>query len=439
MGGFWGRRLSSLLDVDSRVAVPAFCAVSVAACLLFSFVLFPPLQERFELDIAPDEYDELGWNLAQGNGFSLKPGEPSVIRGPGYPAILAVIFFCAGGMNFAAVQVVQSLLCGLIVFLTYVLARRLTGDRTALLAALLIAFHPLIIWYVPRALLEIPLVAISIGLFLMIDLLIEKPTVTRALALGALIAVTVLFKSLMLIFVGVVFILMLIKRVGPAKSLGWAALVGATAVVLIAPWTARNYAVSGRFVPVHASLALPLACGDLYASKALINPLDTTPSIKEVYEELDRITRESGLGELHYHQQTVQQEIDLDRAATQHYRDKMLADPLRFLGLSLIRAIQFWFLSTNPFFSLFMIAVNGAAILLALRGLAGMAGDKRTLALVVITAYVAVHAAIIGQVRFTAPLQPLLMTLAAGGIIGLAGIGQKKEAEAEAEPERDPR
>ena len=417
-----GRWLSFILDVDSRVVVPLFCLFSIAICLLFTFVLFPPLQEKFEIDIGPDEYDELAWNMVQGNGFSVQAGEPSVIRGPGYPAFLAAIFALSGGKNLTAVQIVQSLLCGLIVFLSYFLARRIAGKKAAILASLLMAFHPLIIWYAPRILLEIPLVAVSIGLFLLIDVLIEKPTVARAAASGAMIAMVALFKSMMLIFVGVIFILLLIKRIGLARSFGWTALVAAVAAVLIAPWTARNHAVSGRFVPIHTSLALPLACGELYAEKAFSSPLDTTSSIKEVYEELDLIAREHGLGELRYHRLTAEQEVDMDRAVTEHFKDKILANPLRFAWLSLIRAVQFWFLSTNSIFSLFMLLVNGSAILLALRGLGAIPGNKRAMALALILAYVAFHAAIIGQVRFTAPLQPLLIALASAGILDLAGL-----------------
>ena len=398
-------------------------ALNVVVCLVFTFAIFPSLQDQFGLVVSPDEYDDLAWNLAQGRGFRATHGEESVIRGPGYPALLALIYLLVGGHNVVAAQIAQCFLSGGVVFLTYMLARRLHNEGTGLLAAGLIAFHPLAIWYAPRLLMEIPFTFVCLIAFILADRLVEKPGVARAVAFGLSIAAASYIKSFAILFIVVAFLLLLIRRAGLARSFGLCAVAAAVAVLLIAPWTARNMAVTGRLIPVHSSLAMPLVCGDYYVRTAFQSPLSTGKSIQEALDAFPRITEEQGYPPINYYGGTrgsLREELIIEKAVLAHYVELYSRNPLYFFGSYPIRFVQFWYLSTSPLFSLAMLAINGLAIVLAITGWRALKGDtRRRLPVAFIIFFPIFHAAIIGQVRFTLPIQPLLLTLAAAGVLVL--------------------
>ena len=407
--------------------------LNIVVCLVFTFAAFPSLQDWFGLKVSPDEYDDLAWNLAQGRGFRAAHGEESVIRGPGYPALLALVYIVTGGHNIAAAQIAQCLLSGGVVFLTFVLARRLHNERTGLLAAGLIAFHPLAVWYAPRLLVEIPFAFVCLVVFILADRLLEKPGIARAAAFGVAVAAASYVKSFAFLFVAVVFLLLLIKRAGITRSVGLCAVAAAVAVVLIAPWTARNLAVTGRLVPVHSSLALPLVCGDYYVRTALQSPLSTGKAIQAALDAFPRITEEQGYPPISYYGGTrgsLREELIIEKTVLAHYVELYSRDPLYFFGGYAVRFVQFWFLSTSPLFSLSMLAVNGLAIVLAAAGWKVMKHETgRRLPAAFILFFPIFHAALIGQVRYTLPIQPLLMILAAAGV--LAAVDRLKPAKSE--------
>jgi hypothetical protein len=93
---------------------------------LFSLLL-GTAYARFNPDsILPREdavaYDTIGWNLVQGKGFALKEGEPTALRGPIYPAFLAIVYFFSGH-NYQAVRVVQIFLNASSALLVFMIAK----------------------------------------------------------------------------------------------------------------------------------------------------------------------------------------------------------------------------------------------------------------------------------------------------------------------------
>ncbi len=53
-------------------------------------------------------YDEIGWNIASGNGYKVN-GEVTVRRAPGYPVFLAGAYKMFGH-SYTAVRIIQALL-----------------------------------------------------------------------------------------------------------------------------------------------------------------------------------------------------------------------------------------------------------------------------------------------------------------------------------------
>jgi 4-amino-4-deoxy-L-arabinose transferase-like glycosyltransferase len=126
------------------------------------------------------------------------------------------------------------------------LGRRLAGERTGLLAALIAAVYPVLI-AADGALMSETLLGLLVALMLLTAYrLLDAPSTGRALALGAVAGLAALTRGEVLLL----FPLVLVPIV--RRPAGWrAALVAAvTLVIVLTPWTVRNWIVFDRPVLV---------------------------------------------------------------------------------------------------------------------------------------------------------------------------------------------
>jgi 4-amino-4-deoxy-L-arabinose transferase-like glycosyltransferase len=200
--------------------------------------------------------DEIEYNLearfiAAGKWFwtTTPYGIPhaSEMKAPGYPAWLG-IWYSILGYRAAVVEAIQAVLFGsLTMLLTWMLARRLFGPRVALAAAWLVAIYPFAWQYEVRLYSESIATPLTLACLL---LLIERtPTVRRAAATGALIGVLLLVREssgFMLAAAAVAWIV----AAGWRRGLLMTVLTVAVCALVIAPWTYRNYRVSGGLIPI---------------------------------------------------------------------------------------------------------------------------------------------------------------------------------------------
>jgi 4-amino-4-deoxy-L-arabinose transferase-like glycosyltransferase len=243
---------------------PWLAAISVGAFVLrvlYTFTISPPPLPG----IADPGFYYYSSNLiAQGHGYS-QPFVfeftsrliPTAAHPPLWPAILAVLgLFTApasglGHATGASVDIARILGCALgtcVVLLIGLLGRRIGGWRVGLVAAAIAAVYPHFI-AIDGFLMSEPLYGVIVGgLLLAAYGFAESPTDLRALGLGVLVGLATLTREEALLFV-VVLLLPLVWRSGPRRwRLGGLALGGV--VIVIVPWTVRNYFAFHRFVPV---------------------------------------------------------------------------------------------------------------------------------------------------------------------------------------------
>ena len=178
----------------------------------------------------------------------------AVYRGPVYPAFLGAIYSCGGEDQ--SVRRVQALVGGVTVALCGVLGWLLGGPRCLTGSALICAFHPALIAFTGLLLSE-NLYALLLVCVALAAAWVGGPHESerrlRPVVLGAVLAVCSLCRPEALVFPVVLFAAALfVRRSSVAlKALAgrWVVALGVM-VVLIAPWTARNYVVTGSFVPI---------------------------------------------------------------------------------------------------------------------------------------------------------------------------------------------
>ncbi len=221
------------------------------------------------LTLDEQEYLLLAHNVAEGRGFSYAAPESGRVEGrhvgraPLYPAFLAALAVAVPGSAMRAgripadvpveVKVAQSLLGCALIWLIARLAARAAGDgpgsrRAAAVAAFVAAVYPPLVSISSYALSE----TLYAVLALLTAWLINRAAAQSggagaALAAGAgvVAGLATLTRPAMLVFLAIA-ALWLVARRRPALT----AALALGAIVVVAPWTARNQMVYGRFVLV---------------------------------------------------------------------------------------------------------------------------------------------------------------------------------------------
>ncbi len=220
------------------------------------------------------EYGEIASHLLAGEGFSARPFlplygrplvgplSPTAYMAPGYVWLLAGSQAAFGAYGYLALQLLQAVASALVCLLVAEVAERLFERRVAPWAGWLAALYPMLIYYC-RIMQPTVFTALAAALAVVLLLrLAERPNWGLVAACGAALGLGILIEPVLLGFLPL--------------ALGWlawrgglsrAAAVGALACLLLAPWTARNWVVFHRFVPVKSTFSLNLWLGN--------NPLAT--------------------------------------------------------------------------------------------------------------------------------------------------------------------
>jgi 4-amino-4-deoxy-L-arabinose transferase-like glycosyltransferase len=225
---------------------------------------------------AAGEYGSLAASLVQGDGFALNETasftqhgvyEPSSFRPPTYVLLLAGLYALLGvkavGAHVVALAL-NALLGAATVPMVHAVARRAGGrEAVPLLAATLLAFWPTQLMAVTFVQPVVLIAALLLGSVLLWFYAVDSGRLGAWLAFSFVTALLALTEPMFLPVLAGASALVLVQR-----KLPWpirfrnAAVLAAVVLLVIGPWTYRNWRVHGAFVPVTSTFWMNVWMGN---------------------------------------------------------------------------------------------------------------------------------------------------------------------------------
>lgn len=207
-----------------------------------------------------DGYLVLAENIAKGKPYQYGWKHASAFRTPGYPALLAPLFWMGEGRPILMARIVGAVLGSLATILLGILARRLVNARAGIIAAMLMAFYPGAIASSVFILAEAPFFPLMLLALLFLarsfqhsreeteSKSAEAPLMDAA-AFGFCSGLAILVRPSWLLFPLLLYAFLPLFRYRFIRTIQFALVSGIVILLVLAPWTIRNYQVLGALVP----------------------------------------------------------------------------------------------------------------------------------------------------------------------------------------------
>ncbi len=396
---------------SSKRAVWIVTGVAFVAAMATVYIGFD--RQGLVVNIAdPYQYGEIARGFLE-RGFDKITRRGAML----YPHLLWLIYW-AGGTD-AFVLFLQCLMHTASCLLVFVIGRRIYNVRTGLLAGLFTAVHPMLLRYVPALHTETLLV---LGTMLLVWCAIrfyDRPTVPNGVLLGAVGMMATLVKGvalpIVLAYAAVIF-LREVRRHG----LSMAPIVSALAVVvtmavIVAPWTYRNYRVSGRFVLLTPGTADSFLRGYIF-TRLEFATFQRSPYVDAENESnawFRKIAEDAGT--------TWEKDELVDEDNNKAVMKRMIRErPLDTARKFVVGLFTFWYEMTSLVNSLIPASLAVGCWILTYVGWkrAHAEGRPSWLLLLPIAVTNVLVAALIPLGRYSVPILPCLAILAAYGSIG---------------------
>ena len=354
-------------------------------------------------------YWELGQQIAAGEDYSIFQPPRRVLRTPGFPLLLAASIKVFGKSVFAASLVMAVVGTGCC-WLTWLLARKLFDESTALLAMLLVAVSPLQIGSNVQILSEAWFTfGLLVCLLALARLLRQVPAASDgriAFANGILTGLTVLIRPGWLLWVGLSSLLVvLFGQMTIAKRILCAALICGGCFVALLPWAWRNHDVTGYWIFT-----------SLWSGPSLYDGLhpDATGASDMSFFDQENVL-------------STMSEYEMNSHYKQRARDFVVSNPRRTIELAFLKAGRYLSPSLNAagfsggVFSVFCVIWYFTLTVLILTGALDLRHKLADVGLLAgpFLQFLLVHMVFVGSIRYRLPVEFPLSILAAHGLVAL--------------------
>ena len=227
-----------------RLALAVVLVLAFAVRLGCAFALRADVRATFLLDMSV--YDLLARHLANGKGYVGYLGQPTAFFPPGYPAILGATYWLFGD-GLATAWAMNALLGALTCLLVYATAARLFTPAVGLTAAAILAAFPGDVFGATITMSEVPfgcLLAATLYLFVRWNDAMPTAPASRWFLFGLVLGGATLVRGIALPFLAVPFVIWMLAD-GLRTAVARTAVAASALLLVVLPWTARNYFVMG--------------------------------------------------------------------------------------------------------------------------------------------------------------------------------------------------
>jgi hypothetical protein len=277
----------------------------------------------------PYEMGLLASSLLHGHGFSSPfgvPTGPTALVAPGYPILIAAVFFVFGTCTFAseiAIIALQIFVSLVTIWLMMRICRQSLDDRTAILAGAFWAVSLPLLW-ISAIFWETSLSACALPAIIMLALNCRRrPTFAAWLLLGSSAAIVALINpallpTLLAIMAWAAWQTRHVARAAPLAGL-------LALLLLFSPWPIRNACRFHAFIPLRSTTGFELWMGNRPGATGFLD------------ESLFPMYNKSELASY-----VAKGEVAYTRDKSAQAWDYIRAHPAIFLRLTLRRCFRFW-------------------------------------------------------------------------------------------------
>jgi len=284
-------------------------------------------------------FDDIATNIIEKGRFQIGPTSPErrIVfydvkdgfswREPLYPFFLAFIYKIFGH-SFIAVRLIEACIDVFTVFLVYIIGLRFFNRSVALPASLLIAVYPPFISSTGLFIRETLLIFLTtvLMLYLMKISNTEQVSYRDYMIIGMLLGIIALLKAVIILFVPFLLLAFLFKHRARMKSfIKISTATFSMMALVVLPWTARNFMVHHKFVPIATSGGINFLIGN--NPNASGTNLPPWPAFSPEQKKIIRYLSEADQDKQYF------------KWGIMYVRD----NPLRYLKLAVRKCLIFWF------------------------------------------------------------------------------------------------
>lgn len=284
-----------------------------------------------KLSYAVDElFDTLAWNLVSRHQFTLDGMNPAAHVGPLYPALLASVYSVVGHRPewVPLLHIVFDMTTALCVYRVGV---SLWGAWTGACAAALFFLYPAYWTYDPRIRSEALLTLLVSGWLWAAVACVRSQSIRQYVVTGVLAGLAVLCKPVVLILAIVLAALVLIGTLSLPQKMACVGAYVVACLVVVLPWSVRNYFVFHEAIPVSAGMGAGLWMGSDPVSRG---------SWPMPRQRESAIWESAGITPLPYAH--AMYDVQTDRLLREKGWSRIQSDPLTYVELTLTRVWDFW-------------------------------------------------------------------------------------------------
>ncbi len=426
------------------------CLKNRRSLLIFIFIISFTLRLGFSLaanfhtsfgnEWDTDGYGRIASNLLEGNGYVFERGGDTVlIRGPIYPFLLLLLQLMFGsGIGYKiALLLVYSIMGSLLCILVFLIAEKIFSYKVGFFSALAVALHPLLIWYTGRIFIATSFAFLLAILIWYLLRALEKPTVKRFFGLGIILGIATLTYSIMLLFPLFVLIgiwtytfhqkrtqKISIYTLGTSSKMVLVTVLGM--ILIIIPWTIRNYSVSNELVLVTTGGGYNFLTGNYFVEHYNANNRSSLMLTSIAVEKIDSILARKGSAHPQFYNLTASQDKYLNQVALESVK----GNPLGLLSKIVKQFLCFWCLGASETKTRILSLLQLPILFLAGFGIFFSYTRKKnsTLLILVIVYFNLLYAAIHAEVRYSVPVVPYVLILAVYGLSEIFSCFTKKQS-----------